>query len=548
MESGCVKRLECGPSTTADPVVRLPHGRSEVCSAIDPNIATTRIKGNFESMTVSTKPLPSAQRTSDVDARRQRIGRGTAREKKSAFGQFMTPGRIATFMASLLPQVAGRDATLLDAGAGIGSLTAAVLERQLNGDFSAETLKVTAVELDDVLIPHLDETLRGYSAADPRITHEIIEGDFLRAAAALIEDNERRYTHVILNPPYKKISSQSEDRLRLRSFGIETVNLYSGFVGVSLLLTATGGTLCAIIPRSFCNGPYYRPFRDFILENAALERVHVFGSRSQAFADDDVLQENVIIVLKRGAAQSDVLLSSSSDASFGDLSTWSLPADAIMKPGDPQRMIHLPTEKEALGVLPKAFDQSLNDIGLQVSTGPVVDFRMRAHLRDAPEEGAVPLLYPVHFVEGRLVWPREGIKKPNAIIDNPETRRWLFPRGTYVIVRRFSSKEERRRVVATLLREQDISTPFVGFENHVNVFHVGKRGLDEQVAAGLTVYLNSTLVDLHFRTFSGHTQVNATDLKTLPYPSVGMLMEMGRGVPEQQPTQAEIDRRLQGFT
>lgn len=499
-------------------------------------------------MTASTKLLSSEHRANDVDARRQRIGRGTARERKAALGQFMTPGSIATFMASLLPNAAGRDASLLDAGAGIGSLTSAVLERQVNGDFNAPSLTVAAVELDDVLVPHLDETLRGYSAADPRITHEIIEADFLSVAMAMIGRGAAGFTHVILNPPYKKISSQSLERERLRSLGIETVNLYSGFVGASLLLTATGGTICAIIPRSFCNGPYYRPFRNFILDNAALRRIHLFGSRSEAFSEDDVLQENLIIVLERGAIQSDVVLSSSRDASFRDLQTWSLPADTIIKPDDPERMIHLPTEDEARGILPPSFRQTLKGIGLQVSTGPVVDFRMRDHLRADPQADAVPLLYPVHFVDGRLVWPRKGIKKPNAIIDNEETRRWLFPRGTYVLVRRFSSKEERRRVVATLVREVEIPTPFVGFENHLNVFHVAKSGLDANIAAGLTVYLNSTLVDLHFRTFSGHTQVNATDLKNLPYPSIEVLVELGRDALERPLTQVEIDSRLERFS
>ena len=67
----------------------------------------------------------------------------------------------------------------------------------------------------------------------------------------------------------------------------------------------------------------------------------------------------------------------------------------------------------------------------------------------------------------------------------------------------------------------------LGFENHLNVFHEGKRGLPEEVARGLAVYLGSTAVDEHFRGFSGHTQVNATDLKLMRYPSREALATLG---------------------
>jgi hypothetical protein len=40
-------------------------------------------------------------------------------------------------------------------------------------------------------------------------------------------------------------------------------------------------------------------------------------------------------------------------------------------------------------------------------------------------------------------------------------------------------------------------------------------------------YLNSSFVDNFFRQFSGHTQVNASDLRKIPYPSLEFLSEMG---------------------
>jgi len=61
------------------------------------------------------------------------------------------------------------------------------------------------------------------------------------------------------------------------------------------------------------------------------------------------------------------------------------------------------------------------------------------------------------------------------------------------------------------------------------------------VAVGLAYWLNSTAVDDHFRAFSGHTQVNATDLRTMPYPSLEQLRILGGGRDAAMPDQAVID-------
>jgi adenine-specific DNA-methyltransferase len=189
-------------------------------------------------------------------------------------------------------------------------------------------------------------------------------------------------------------------------------------------------------------------------------------------------------------------------------------------------------------------ERSLAEIGLEVSTGPVVDFRLKEYLREQPEGGTVPLLYPTHFVSGQLDWPRKS-KKPNAVLDHPETRKWLYPKGFYTVVRRFSSKEEPRRIVAHVVNPSAFRADRIGFENHLNVFHSGKRGIDGSVAHGLAVFLNSTAVDDYFRRFSGHTQVNATDLRLLRYPERRDLERLGQWAQVQgNPTQELIDQQV----
>lgn len=473
-----------------------------------------------------------------AENQRRDVHGATPRSHKSAMGQFMTPASVAAFMAGLFEPRRG-DMRLLDAGAGLGALTCAVLDRWKAGELGSGQMTVQAHEMDDRLRAHLEETLGTYVSQDG-VQVRVKAGDYLSQAADEIEHGKVFFTHAILNPPYKKINTDSDARTQARRAGLETVNLYSAFVGLALAQMSEGGQLVAIIPRSFCNGPYYKPFRRFVLERAALKHVHLFDSRTEAFKDDEVLQENVILLLERGAQQGQVRISHSRDDRFTDTTGADFPFASIVKPNDPEAFIHVPgLDGDAIDAS-SVVDTSLKDLGVGVSTGPVVDFRALDHLRKEPTSTSVPLLYPQHFDHHNTVWPIEG-KKPNAIERNEKTERDLWACGTYVVVRRFSSKEERRRVVASMVRPEALGNPEkIGFENHLNVYHQAKSGLPEDLAWGLFVYLNSTALDAHLRRFSGHTQVNATDLKNISYPSKKHLEKLGAWARKQPSLSQEV--------
>ncbi len=117
----------------------------------------------------------------------------------------------------------------------------------------------------------------------------------------------------------------------------------------------------------------------------------------------------------------------------------------------------------------------------------------------------------------------------------------LVKSGPYVLVKRFSSKEERRRIVACIYDPRRIPAEKVGFENHLNYFHARRRAFSMPLAKGISAYLNSTMVDVYFRQFNGHTQVNATDLRNLPYPTSEQLRELGANIGEVFPEQDALD-------
>lgn len=104
----------------------------------------------------------------------------------------------------------------------------------------------------------------------------------------------------------------------MRKIGLETSNLYTCFLACAISLCDKGAQIVAIVPRSFMNGLYFKPFRYWLLERVAISHLHVFDSRDQAFSQDKVLQENVILRLVVGGKQGQVAVSASYDPSFAD--------------------------------------------------------------------------------------------------------------------------------------------------------------------------------------------------------------------------------------
>lgn len=467
--------------------------------------------------------------TARADKIRREVSPRLAVERRGKLGQFMTPQGVAADMAAMFEALPA-DVRLLDAGAGIGALTAAFVAEALSRQIPPHSLSVTAFEVDSDLAELLRYTLedcREACAAQGVIFRaDLIEDDYILRSAEPLLALGRRFNCAILNPPYAKLNTASRWRLALRSVGIETVNLYSAFVALAVDQLDEGGQLVAITPRSFCNGPYYEPFRRQVLSRTGLLRLHVFESRKKAFRDDAVLQENVIFQLRKGVQTATVRL----ETDGGD--ARDVPFEDVVRPGDPHRFIRLTisTEDAALAKRVQTLPCRLADLGIKVSTGRVVDFRAREHLRKDAGADTVPLIYPAHLRNGGVRWPIDGFKKHNALLRCERTEDLLIPAGRYVLTKRFSAKEERRRLVASLY---DAGSA-VGIENHLNYFHDGGRGLPADLAAGLAAFLNSTAVDDYFRQFSGHTQVNATDLRNLHYPSREQLKRLGRARPAGQ--------------
>jgi adenine-specific DNA-methyltransferase len=84
----------------------------------------------------------------------------------------------------------------------------------------------------------------------------------------------------------------------------------------------------------------------------------------------------------------------------------------------------------------------------------------------------------------------------------------------------------------------------VGIENHVNYIHKPKGSLSVGEAFGIAALLNTGLIDNYFRSLNGHTQVNATEIRTLPLPDLSVIRKIGEAVSKVKDLPANLDEMI----
>ena len=107
-------------------------------------------------------------------------------DRRSDLGQFMTPPATARLMASMF-EAKHRELTLLDAGAGVGSLTAAFVSEVCNRKKKPRSILATAYELDSELCGYLVSTLmqckQVCESSGVIFDYDVIQGDFIDEGA-----------------------------------------------------------------------------------------------------------------------------------------------------------------------------------------------------------------------------------------------------------------------------------------------------------------------------------------------------------------------------
>ncbi|MTT31471.1 N-6 DNA methylase [Terrilactibacillus sp. BCM23-1] len=465
-------------------------------------------------------------------------GKRVGKSIRKKIGQFFTPPSIANYMASLM-ECNQSTIRILDTGAGTGILTAGLCERFLEHD-TITHVHIDLYENDENVLSLLRENMELVRTTLEQngkiVSYTVFEENFILSHDDFWNDREEKskgelYDVIISNPPYKKIAKSEPESVVMDSVVHGQPNIYFLFMAMAAKLLKPNGELIFITPRSFTSGLYFRKFREYFLNTVRLTNIHLFHSRLDVFDGDKVLQEAIILrAVKTTQATDSILISASQDMYTGESFVHEVPYGTVVDMSSENLFMLIPSSVEEVELLTivNSWDYNLIELGYKLKTGPVVDFRALDLIKEESEENTVPLLWANHFENNRITFPVSVSKNPQYIVDTEDSKSVLLPSRNYLLVKRFTSKEERRRVQCSLYFADEFINEKVGVENHLNYITKLKGEITKEEMYGLFVLFNSSYIDIYYRILNGSTQVNATEFNAIPLPSLDDIIRMGK--------------------
>ena len=127
------------------------------------------------------------------------------KQERKKYGQFFTNETTAIFMASLFNfDLSKPNISILDAGAGTGILSTAVIDRLISEGYNGK-IHLTCYETDKLVLPLLELNLKILSSKYG-IDYTIIHKNYITSQSfdsrSLFPEEKHEFDYIIGNPPY----------------------------------------------------------------------------------------------------------------------------------------------------------------------------------------------------------------------------------------------------------------------------------------------------------------------------------------------------------
>lgn len=228
------------------------------------------------------------------------------KKERKKYGQFFTSMETARYMASLYEFPTDKaSVSVLDAGPGSGILTCAFIERVEQIEVIKE-IEITCYENDKNVLGLLNDNLEYCKAHSTKLVkYDICTDNYITSQYLDFNHmiggnlNPEKYDFVIGNPPYMKIPRNAPEATAMSEVCYGAPNLYFIFAAVGLFNLKDDEEMVYIIPRSWTSGAYFKHFRQYFLTEGELEHIHLFVSGNKVFDKEDVLQETIIVKVRK---------------------------------------------------------------------------------------------------------------------------------------------------------------------------------------------------------------------------------------------------------
>lgn len=479
----------------------------------------------------------------------ERVGKGYAgasiQKDKKHKGQFFTPFAISEFMGGLATISGKKEVSVFDPGCGLAILSCALIEHLVEESIP-EHIILTLYETDQNVVPLTEDVLSYLKAwckdRKVKLDYHLNESDFVLEKCECLDGADtifsnmfgsERFDYIISNPPYFKLAKDDIHTRSCSSIVDGQTNIYALFMAICAKLLAEDGQMIFITPRSFASGRYFQSFRDFLFQHVSIDLIHLFNTRKDTFAKDEVLQELVIMrMVSVGNSKRIVVSYSQGLFDLDHPCQKEYAASDIVDVSSDEKVVYLPVDgrDEAILSLFRSWSGNMEKYGIKISTGPVVAFRVYDFIVNEPGEDIVPLYWLHNVVKMLCDHPVQKKDRGQYIKVAPETKAAMLPNKNYVLLRRFSSKDDSSRLVAAPYFGNMAQYEFVGIENKLNYIYRPKGHLRRDEVMGITALLDSEMFDAYFRTFNGNINVSATELRMMPLPPIETVREIGRKI------------------
>lgn len=466
----------------------------------------------------------------------------TTKHKKHN-GQYFTPIKIARLMASYC-DFTKKTIRILDPGCGTAILTSALIEHLVKTKNDIEYINLIAYETDSDLIPFTKNTLtylkkwlfdKGVS-----LQYLLHISDFVLDNSKALKENYNggQFDLIISNPPYFKLAKDDPKTIAAKELVSGQPNIYSIFMGLSAKLLSEKGEMVFIIPRSFASGKYFKAFRELFFNTVQIDKIHLFNSRKDTFNRDSVLLETVIIKAIRETINPNKKVIVSSSIGTDDISQQTIKyfnSAELIDLNSKEKILHLPATdiEERIYKFVSNWENVLSDFNIKISTGPIVPFRALNYIQSNYENGKVFLapLFWLHNVNKMILeYPKQFKNKGQFVKIENGSKALLIPNKNYILLRRFSTKDDKSRLIAAPYFCNYVKSDFVGIENKVNYIYRKDGCLDRSELVGLCALLNSELFDIYFQIFNGNINVSATELREMKFPTINDIKQIGNKI------------------